>query len=224
MAAPPRPTPGDHPMTQPLLADAPRRVALYARYSTDMQNPTSVEDQFRQAERYAKRQGWVIVERFSDSAISGTAEPRPGGLPAAHGGARVARRPASTSSSPSPSTASPGTPNTWPGSTSSPPAPGSRSTPWAAARPTRCRVGLVLDDEHHVPRGALPQGAPRDRGQGAVGPERRRPDLRLQPRHRRARRAGKGRARNRRDRGRGRAAHLPRLRRGRLADRDRQPT
>ena len=51
---------------------APRRVALYARYSTDMQNPMSIDDQFRQAEIYAKQQGWVIVERFSDSAVSGT--------------------------------------------------------------------------------------------------------------------------------------------------------
>ncbi|OWY04615.1 resolvase [Thioclava sp. F1Mire-8] len=57
-------------MTQPTQ---PCRVALYARYSTDMQNPMSVEDQFRQAERYAKQQGWTVVERFSDSAISGTA-------------------------------------------------------------------------------------------------------------------------------------------------------
>lgn len=45
---------------------APRRVALYARYSTDMQNPMSVDDQFRLAERYAAREGWVVVERFSD--------------------------------------------------------------------------------------------------------------------------------------------------------------
>lgn len=57
-------------MTQ---ASTPYRVALYARSSTDMQNPMSVEDQFRQAERYAKQQGWMVVERFSDSAISGTA-------------------------------------------------------------------------------------------------------------------------------------------------------
>lgn len=52
---------------------AARRVALYARYSTDMQNPMSVDDQFRLAERYAAREGWVVVERFSDRAISGTA-------------------------------------------------------------------------------------------------------------------------------------------------------
>ncbi|QQA42586.1 recombinase family protein [Pelagovum pacificum] len=60
-------------MTQHSSFEQPRRVALYARYSTDLQNPMSVEDQFRQAERYARQQGWTIVERFSDSAISGTA-------------------------------------------------------------------------------------------------------------------------------------------------------
>ena len=49
------------------------RVALYARYSTDMQKPTSIEDQFRQAERYATQRGWTVVERFSDSGISGSA-------------------------------------------------------------------------------------------------------------------------------------------------------
>ena len=59
-------------MTQ-LTRPDPRRVAIYARYSTDMQNPMSVEDQFRLAERYAAREGWVVVERFSDRAISGTA-------------------------------------------------------------------------------------------------------------------------------------------------------
>ena len=59
--------------TQP-SPDAPRRVALYARYSTDMQNPMSIDDQFRQAERYAREKGWMVVERFSDSAISGSVE------------------------------------------------------------------------------------------------------------------------------------------------------
>ncbi|EAU44721.1 recombinase family protein [Salipiger bermudensis] len=59
-------------MNQHSSHKSPRRVALYARYSTDMQNPMSIEDQFRQATRYANQRGWAIVERFSDSAISGT--------------------------------------------------------------------------------------------------------------------------------------------------------
>ncbi|MGX9855059.1 recombinase family protein [Limimaricola variabilis] len=60
-------------------AKRPLRVALYARYSTDMQNPLSVEDQFRIAERYAQQQGWEVVERFSDDAVSGAvSRDRPG--------------------------------------------------------------------------------------------------------------------------------------------------
>ena len=60
-------------MTEHSSIEGPRRVALYARYSTDMQNPLSIDDQFRQAERYAKQRGWHVVERFSDSRISGSA-------------------------------------------------------------------------------------------------------------------------------------------------------
>ncbi|WP_260028268.1 recombinase family protein [Leisingera caerulea] len=52
--------------------ERPRRVALYARYSTDMQNPMSVEDQFRLAERYAKVRGWTNAGHYADNAVSGT--------------------------------------------------------------------------------------------------------------------------------------------------------
>ena len=51
---------------------SPLRVVLYARYSSDMQNPMSIDDQFRVVERHARQQGWVIVDRFADSAVSGT--------------------------------------------------------------------------------------------------------------------------------------------------------
>lgn len=53
------------------------RVALYARYSTDMQNPKSVDDQFRECRRYAERQGWVVAETFADRGISGATGDRP---------------------------------------------------------------------------------------------------------------------------------------------------
>ena len=56
----------------------PRRVALYARYSTDMQNPKSVEDQFRECRKYAEKQGWTVVAVFSDSGLSGSLRDRPG--------------------------------------------------------------------------------------------------------------------------------------------------
>jgi DNA invertase Pin-like site-specific DNA recombinase len=59
--------------------EGPRRVALYAHYSTDMQNPMSIDDQFREAERHARRLGWIVVARFSDSGISGSiGRARPG--------------------------------------------------------------------------------------------------------------------------------------------------
>ena len=45
-----------------------KRVALYARVSTDGQ---SVENQLRELEAVAVKEGWVIVERFVDKGISG---------------------------------------------------------------------------------------------------------------------------------------------------------
>uniref|UniRef100_UPI0011DDB2F6 recombinase family protein n=1 Tax=Acidiphilium multivorum TaxID=62140 RepID=UPI0011DDB2F6 len=47
------------------------RVALYARYSTDLQSDASVEDQLRICRTRAEREGWTVVESYSDRAISG---------------------------------------------------------------------------------------------------------------------------------------------------------
>ncbi|WP_199436974.1 recombinase family protein, partial [Acidiphilium multivorum] len=47
------------------------RVALYARYSTDLQSDASVEDQLRICRARAEREGWTVVESYSDRAISG---------------------------------------------------------------------------------------------------------------------------------------------------------
>jgi len=55
------------------------RVALYARFSSDKQNDASIEDQQRSCRRHAERQpGWHIVETYSDAALSGATEDRPG--------------------------------------------------------------------------------------------------------------------------------------------------
>lgn len=54
------------------------RAAIYARFSTDMQNERSAEDQARVCRERADREGWDIVEVFSDLAISGTTNRRPG--------------------------------------------------------------------------------------------------------------------------------------------------
>lgn len=48
------------------------RVAIYARYSSEGQREASIEDQNRNCERYAKREGWTIIARYHDKAISGT--------------------------------------------------------------------------------------------------------------------------------------------------------
>jgi site-specific DNA recombinase len=54
------------------------RCALYARFSTELQNQESISDQFRQCERVAKIQGLEIVSRFEDRGISGGTSERPG--------------------------------------------------------------------------------------------------------------------------------------------------
>ena len=56
----------------------PIRVALYARYSTDLQREASIEDQLRLCRSHAERQGWTVVDSYSDRAISGASMVRPG--------------------------------------------------------------------------------------------------------------------------------------------------
>jgi hypothetical protein len=58
--------------------DTMTKVAIYARYSSDNQREASIEDQFRLCREYAKRQGWQLVESYSDQAISGASLLRPG--------------------------------------------------------------------------------------------------------------------------------------------------
>jgi site-specific DNA recombinase len=47
------------------------RVVSYARYSTDMQRPESIEDQERVCSMYVERMGWKISKTYSDYAVSG---------------------------------------------------------------------------------------------------------------------------------------------------------
>src|SRR5689334_12386432 len=51
------------------------RVALYARVSTGDQ---TAENQLRALREYADRAGWDIIAEFTDHAVSGTREKRPG--------------------------------------------------------------------------------------------------------------------------------------------------
>src|SRR3546814_2563764 len=49
----------------------PLRAAIYARYSTDKQRETSIDDQVRGCTRLCEQRGYVQVETYSDAAKSG---------------------------------------------------------------------------------------------------------------------------------------------------------
>ncbi|MCX8999426.1 recombinase family protein, partial [Rhizobiaceae bacterium BDR2-2] len=54
------------------------KVAIYARYSSDNQRDASIADQLRMCRLHAEKQGWRIVEEYTDHAISGASLLRPG--------------------------------------------------------------------------------------------------------------------------------------------------
>jgi site-specific DNA recombinase len=55
------------------------RVAIYARYSSDKQNPHSSEDQIRVCRKFAASKAWQVLDEhvYSDDAISGSRSDRP---------------------------------------------------------------------------------------------------------------------------------------------------
>ncbi len=56
------------------------RCAAYARYSSDLQSPLSIEDQLRICREYARSHGFVFLEDhvYVDEALSGVGADRPG--------------------------------------------------------------------------------------------------------------------------------------------------
>lgn len=65
-----------------------KRVVIYARYSTDQQNPASIETQLDLGTTFVLERGWTLCETFVDAGVSGASfETRPG-LQAALKGAR----------------------------------------------------------------------------------------------------------------------------------------
>lgn len=54
------------------------KVALYARYSSDNQRDASIADQLRICRIRAEREGWRIIEEYTDHAVSGASLLRPG--------------------------------------------------------------------------------------------------------------------------------------------------
>ena len=53
-------------------------VAIYARYSSDLQRDASIEDQIRLCEERARREGWRVHRHYTDHGISGASLERPG--------------------------------------------------------------------------------------------------------------------------------------------------
>ncbi len=47
-------------------------VAIYARYSTEEQDPRSIEDQVRRCTEHATKRGYRVVAEFADAAVSGS--------------------------------------------------------------------------------------------------------------------------------------------------------
>ena len=56
------------------------RCAAYARYSSDLQSPRSIEDQLRICREYAQSRGFIFLEEhvYVDEALSGVGADRPG--------------------------------------------------------------------------------------------------------------------------------------------------
>lgn len=49
------------------------RTTIYARYSTDRQSESSIDDQLRVCRQYVATQGWVVAGVYTDEGISGAA-------------------------------------------------------------------------------------------------------------------------------------------------------
>ena len=54
------------------------RAALYARVSSDLQSPASIDDQLRVCAERAAKEGWEVVESYIDQGIPGTSLSRRG--------------------------------------------------------------------------------------------------------------------------------------------------
>lgn len=57
-----------------------KRVALYARFSSEKQNDRSASDQLDLCRGWAERQGYVVVEEYRDEAVSGASRINRAGL------------------------------------------------------------------------------------------------------------------------------------------------
>src|SRR3546814_16446937 len=63
------------------------RAAVYSRYSTDKQDPSSIEDQVRICTRLIEPRGCALAATYSDAAMTGAPAARPGPRPPMAGAA-----------------------------------------------------------------------------------------------------------------------------------------
>jgi DNA invertase Pin-like site-specific DNA recombinase len=54
------------------------RAVIYARYSSDLQRATSIDDQIRVCKERIAREAWTLVQVYRDAALSGATTLRPG--------------------------------------------------------------------------------------------------------------------------------------------------
>jgi DNA invertase Pin-like site-specific DNA recombinase len=54
------------------------KVAIYSRFSSELQSENSITDQIALCQRWAERNGHEVVAKYEDRAISGTTRDRPG--------------------------------------------------------------------------------------------------------------------------------------------------
>ncbi|MDA8250231.1 MAG: recombinase family protein, partial [Rhodospirillales bacterium] len=54
------------------------RAVIYARYSSENQSASSIDDQIRLCREFVARQGWTVAQVYTDAAISGATALRPG--------------------------------------------------------------------------------------------------------------------------------------------------
>jgi hypothetical protein len=54
------------------------KAVIYARYSSDLQRQASIEDQFRNCLSVIEHEGWELVGKYSDEAMSGANADRSG--------------------------------------------------------------------------------------------------------------------------------------------------
>jgi DNA invertase Pin-like site-specific DNA recombinase len=54
------------------------KAAIYARYASDNQRDASIADQLRNCREFAAREGWTVVQEFTNHAISGATLCAPG--------------------------------------------------------------------------------------------------------------------------------------------------